>query len=105
MAQAILTKTVFENKEYQKAFKYAYEHFSDVTPWFFGDNNTEPFGFKVKGSVSFMVQFSANEIKYYIYPSTTNQGIEQWRVLSTESLIKYMDFKLTEVAFIESIEE
>lgn len=102
MTNAILRKTVFQDKEYQKAFKYAYEHFSDVTPWFFGDN-TEPFGFKVSGPVSFMVQFSGNETKYWIYSGKSQ--CNQFRVLSTESMIKYMDFKLTELNFISLIEE
>jgi hypothetical protein len=102
MAKSILTKTVFQDKEYQKVFKYAYEHFDNVTPWFFGEN-PEPFGFKVHGPASFMVQFSGNETKYWIYSGTTNQA-DKWRVLTTDFMIKYMDFKLTELAFISSIE-
>jgi hypothetical protein len=96
-------KAIFENPHYQRAYQFAIENFSEVTPWYFGFD-TDPCGFKVKGRTPFMVQFSYNELKFWIF-SGSIQGHNLFRVMSTDSLISYMEFKLTEESFIKLIEE
>ena len=93
-----IIETDFADNGYHKIYLHCQKIFGDKNVFLEGDKKEGFHGLNVSGDIELKLGFSGNEFKVYF-------GVgRSFRILCFSDIIKYLDFKSTELELIKSIE-